>query len=361
MRLIVNAVGITEGGGKTHLRPLLDSLLVIRPDWDILVVVGPSRDLGLPEGVTVLEVPWSGAKARLWWDGLLVGREARRLQADAVLCVANYGPLLRGVPTVLYQRSSLYFDHRWLSQQSAAYRLAARVRRRLAKRMCSVARRVIVPSEAMAALLRDTATVAATTPIDVVPHGGDHIKLGAAPPRRCESRAIYVGSSARQKDLSTLIRAAALVERQRPGFEMVVTVSENELLRSDSSACDVPVAVKAAGRTADPTKLYESASVVVSQSVTESFGFAVLEALWAGVPLVCSDLPASREIAGDAALYFPVGDAVQCANAILRILEEGPPSAYDAVAAQVRVRFTWSRAARNVAESLEKASAGRES
>ena len=36
----------------------------------------------------------------------------------------------------------------------------------------------------------------------------------------------------------------------------------------------------------------------------EGFGLPVLEAMVRGVPVVCSDIPALREVAGSAALYF---------------------------------------------------------
>lgn len=59
---------------------------------------------------------------------------------------------------------------------------------------------------------------------------------------------------------------------------------------------------------------YTQAQVYVLSSRWEGFGLVLVEAMAHGVPVVSSDLPTSREIMGDAALYFPVGDVGQLAQ-----------------------------------------------
>ena len=51
--------------------------------------------------------------------------------------------------------------------------------------------------------------------------------------------------------------------------------------------------------------LYAGAELVALPSFYEGFGLPAIEALSAGAPLVASDLPVLREVAGDAALYAP--------------------------------------------------------
>ena len=51
--------------------------------------------------------------------------------------------------------------------------------------------------------------------------------------------------------------------------------------------------------------LYREAQLVAFPSLYEGFGLPAIEALWAGSPLLCSDIPVLREVAGDAALYAP--------------------------------------------------------
>ncbi len=49
--------------------------------------------------------------------------------------------------------------------------------------------------------------------------------------------------------------------------------------------------------------LYAHASATVVASLWEGFGLPAGEALATGCPLVCSDIPALREVAGEAAAY----------------------------------------------------------
>ena len=59
--------------------------------------------------------------------------------------------------------------------------------------------------------------------------------------------------------------------------------------------------------------------IFVFPSMAETFGFPMLEAMRAGVPLIVSDIPIHREICGNAALYFELGDAEKLADKIVEL------------------------------------------
>lgn len=59
---------------------------------------------------------------------------------------------------------------------------------------------------------------------------------------------------------------------------------------------------------------YSQAQVYVLSSRWEGFGLVLVEAMAHGLPVVSSDLPTSREIMGDKALYFDVGNVNQLAQ-----------------------------------------------
>jgi glycosyltransferase involved in cell wall biosynthesis len=66
--------------------------------------------------------------------------------------------------------------------------------------------------------------------------------------------------------------------------------------------------------TNDVQAYYSQAQVYVLSSRWEGFGLVLVEAMAHGLPIVSSDLPTSREIMGDFALYFPNGDATALAQ-----------------------------------------------
>jgi glycosyltransferase involved in cell wall biosynthesis len=66
--------------------------------------------------------------------------------------------------------------------------------------------------------------------------------------------------------------------------------------------------------------LYNAADAVIAPAWYEGFGLSVLEGMACGAPVVASDIPPHREVAGDAAHYAAVGDAVALADAITAAL-----------------------------------------
>jgi glycosyltransferase involved in cell wall biosynthesis len=66
----------------------------------------------------------------------------------------------------------------------------------------------------------------------------------------------------------------------------------------------------------DVLRYYRGAAAFVFPSFIETFGHPLLEAMVVGTPAVVSDIPAFREIAGDAALYFAPDDPRALARAI---------------------------------------------
>ncbi len=64
--------------------------------------------------------------------------------------------------------------------------------------------------------------------------------------------------------------------------------------------------------------LYRAARVMVMPSLWEGFGLPLLEAMASQTPLVASDIPVHREVAGNAALFAAPGDERALADAIER-------------------------------------------
>ncbi|MGH2706791.1 MAG: glycosyltransferase family 4 protein, partial [Actinomycetota bacterium] len=67
--------------------------------------------------------------------------------------------------------------------------------------------------------------------------------------------------------------------------------------------------------------IYAAADLFCAPSLgAESFGLVLAEAMAAGVPVICSELPGYREAGGDAPLYAPPGDVPALAAALAGIL-----------------------------------------
>lgn len=101
--------------------------------------------------------------------------------------------------------------------------------------------------------------------------------------------------------------------------------------------------------------LYRRAEAFVLPSLYEGFGFPILEAMAEGAPVIAADNSSLPEVGGDAALYFPSGDAQALAGAIERVTSDG--SLRDRLRARAEgnlARFSWERAAQETAAIFRK-------
>lgn len=85
--------------------------------------------------------------------------------------------------------------------------------------------------------------------------------------------------------------------------------------------------------------LYRISDVVFMPSHREGFGMPVLEAGLAGIPVMCSHIPAAEEIGKSDVLQFdPAQPASATAAALASLVENNPLSRFRR---QVRLRYTW--------------------
>ncbi|MBI4810103.1 MAG: glycosyltransferase family 4 protein [Ignavibacteriales bacterium] len=68
--------------------------------------------------------------------------------------------------------------------------------------------------------------------------------------------------------------------------------------------------------------LYRESNLVILPSQTEGFGIPLLEAMYCKKPIVASDIPSSREVAGDAACFFELGNMQSFYDAIIDALND---------------------------------------
>lgn len=102
--------------------------------------------------------------------------------------------------------------------------------------------------------------------------------------------------------------------------------------------------------------LYAGALATVLPSRFEGFGFPVLEAMGKGSPVVCSDAGSLPEVAGDAALMFPAGDAAALETVLERCLADGALREAAVRKGREQVgKFSWDSTAAGMYEAFREA------
>ncbi|MFG1349875.1 glycosyltransferase family 4 protein [Xanthobacter autotrophicus] len=108
-------------------------------------------------------------------------------------------------------------------------------------------------------------------------------------------------------------------------------------------------------------ELYAQATVYINTSFVEGFCLPILEAHTFSTPVICSDLPVLREVAGDGALFVDPHRPDDLAEAIRRVFSDGALAAQLSEAAtRNAARFSWEKAARETEAVLDRVIAAQE-
>lgn len=142
---------------------------------------------------------------------------------------------------------------------------------------------------------------------------------------------LHVGSNIPRKRVDVLLSVFACVLRSTPGARLVKVGGafppELQRLAHDLGVADSVVTLPFFSPQSSRDRsilaaVYRRASLVLQPSEAEGFGLPAAEALACGTPLLVSDIPVLREVAGDAAVYRTVGDVPSWTEAAVSLLDE---------------------------------------
>lgn len=227
----------------------------------------------------------------------------------------------RGIPCVATYHTHFeeYLFHYIRFLPRAALRYAARG---LARHQCNALDAIVVPSQPMAATLRDYGV---TRPLHVIATGlpesqflrGDGKRFratwGIAPEHKV---ALFVGRAAFEKNIGFLLEMTALARRQRPNLMLVIAGEGPALpaLRRQAAALAIEDHVRFVGylpRDGGLRDCYAAADVFTFASLTETQGLVLLEAMAIGLPVLAIPALGAAEIIQPARGAIPAAETAE--------------------------------------------------
>lgn len=316
-KVLLNALHSTGGGGLTYVREVLPYLAKDkRVAWTVLAPEEVVGALEVPAGVEVWVVPPMGFVRGHLWEQVALPWLARRRGFEAMLCNANFVPLLAKRPMPVIHTTAR----------------AGRVAKGLGMRLYWW----VLGWLTTLSLLRAPTffTVAEFAVAEYLPRWmvwrkkGRYAPPGVRVPKMGKvtpvpNLLVAVGDFYAQKDFATLLRALAVLRQQMPEVRLEIygrpvdaaVVDEVGHLLDELGLREV---VTVAG-TLPHAKLLArmaAARLVVSTSVVETFNMPLVEAMAVGTPVVCTEAPYTQEVLGDAALVVARGGDVASAFAV---------------------------------------------
>jgi glycosyltransferase involved in cell wall biosynthesis len=172
---------------------------------------------------------------------------------------------------------------------------------------------------------------------------------------------LHVGSCVARKRMDVLLDVFARVRQKHPDLRLVKVggpwqPEQLDHIRRLGIAWAVTQRI-GLDRSA-VAALYRRAALTLLPSEAEGFGLPVLEALACGSPVVASDLPAVREVGGDAVVYCPVGEVPQWVETVDGILSGTLSSPSRETRLARAGRFSWRSHAATILAAYEELLAG---
>lgn len=191
----------------------------------------------------------------------------------------------------------------------------------------------------------------------LVLHGIDHVQFRPIPTIKRRDDLIVACASADVplKGLIYLIRAYAELLKTRPNLKLKVIGRLREGNTTDElRAYGIMDKVEFVGGVTDEeiAEIYNEATIAVSPSVYEGFGFPCGEAMSCGTPVIATTGGSLPEVVGDAGLIVPHSNPPALARAIGEMLDDKEMRDRLGHAGRERIlaNFKWERAAREVTE-----------
>lgn len=353
-RVVVDLLSYTgtKGGMEVYARELYRALGKLDTEFEFIGLAskeGYQLDQSWFPGEMV-DSGISGENRFVWAWGELFGvsRWAKRLGADLVHSPATLGPAKTKMPTVMTMHDMLYWSHpEYMSTPFYTGPV-----KWMERRAANNATRVMTISQVSADEIKRYLKVPAER-LDLVPLAGTPTAPIAAATRPEHPYILATGNRRPHKNWPSLIRALPLIDETiRP--RVVVTGSRGEdplLVVVEEVGMTDWVELKSWVTDEEMAELYAGASAMAMPSFCDGFSLPALEAMMMGIPVMLSDIPVYREVAGDAALYFDPTDLQSIADSMVEVVTN-PERMQELVAAghEQSAKYSWDRVARRTAD-----------
>jgi glycosyltransferase involved in cell wall biosynthesis len=158
---------------------------------------------------------------------------------------------------------------------------------------------------------------------------------------------LWVGRLTTNKDPLSVLDGLERVLPQLPGAQVFMAFGDDPLIESVEQRVRgseiLASRVTLTGRVAhdEMPNYYAAADLFISGSHSEGSGYALIEAMSAGVVPIVTDIPSFRVIAGECGGRWAPGDSAQLAEVLLKVYRSGLDAAKAAVRAHYTRALSW--------------------
>ena len=322
------------GGTESYAISLINALTRIDEQSEYFVFTNQeSTNLSLPTSKRISRVPCqvyaTNRASRYAWEQLILPRKVKSLQIELLHSLGYVQPLRLPCKSVVTIHDLNFYNIGHMMSKTKRIALEFFV-----TRSAKAADHIITVSEFSKKQIVEILGVPpekVTVTYNAVKERPMHVVEFEELKSKYNVRRPYIfglSSPSPHKNIANLVRGFALLKQRKTNSLKLVLAGHlpkgsTDLTQALSNVNDrVREDIIFTGYVPDFVlpSLYFYAEALVFPSIYEGFGIPILEAFSCNTPVVCSNMAAIPEVAGDAAIYFDPHNVEEMADAILKVL-----------------------------------------
>ena len=324
MRIGIDCRKVADYGIGTYIRGLTHALAELPGEEEYLLFAPPEQRHLLPGSARFRWVEESSSNYSLTEVIALARHRVDLLHAPHYVVPVGRTPLVVTIHDLIHLNQP---RRRGIERLYAITMIGRAVKK---------ARAILTVSRAVADQIAERYPGSAAK-IAVTPNGVDERFRPAGEPAPGDTF-LFVGNDKPHKNLETLLAAFRAARAAKPRLQL--------LLAGGARSAEAGVSSLGFVDDAALLELYRRSLALIQPSIEEGFGLPVLEAMASGLPVIASNAPALREVAGGAALHFHSRDSEELARSMLRVAEDAELRSRMRSDGLIRARdFSWKRCA----------------
>jgi glycosyltransferase involved in cell wall biosynthesis len=366
MRISIDATGL--GGPKTGTAVYLTEILAVwnrnrSINHEFVIFATPKalhhlRALGLDSRFRFVEAP-NNRHLRSLWQQSVMAWHVRRMRVVVHWGAGFVLPLLSRKPMVVTVYDLTFQLFPSVHERIKRYYFPAMIRAavRKAQQVIAISAATRDDLQRLLPQSRGKTTVTLLAPRQLATQAVTNDPGDAGD----ESYVLFVGTVEPRKNLERLISAwRGLEPASRRGARLMIVGAMGWLvdgIRRDTSIAD---AIEFKGFVTDDelARLLRGATAFVYPSLYEGFGLPVLEAMAQGIPVLTSNVGATREVADGAALLVDPESTSSIRDGLARLLsDEALRQELSRLGLERAAAFSWERTAQETLAVIEMAAA----
>jgi glycosyltransferase involved in cell wall biosynthesis len=342
MKIAINALAANLGGMLTYLLNVIPEMINQDDKIDVLIILNKNNErilkkqIGESSRISYIVIKIKNPICRIIWENFFLNFVLIKNSVDILFCPIPPTPLICSIPNLVEIRNMAPYCKKFSYQPTIKEKIRYFYLRCSDRSTIKRANKIVFVSESSKEMLINAhKSVVDFSKFVLIYHGRNPIFTNIKFDNSMATKIgfplkyiLYISPTWHYKNHAELIIAFKEIKKYFPEQNLVIVGKTQDpyftYLNNLIKSLGLSDSVHFVGNL--PYEIlpivYNLASLMVYPSLVEACPNNLIEALSCNIPIIASDIPITREICGNAALYFNPFDPEDIANKIFLVLQD---------------------------------------